>query len=186
MAKKAKESVEKVTDAGSVLGAIVSTTIVQHSDKKFVVKDNFKVGLNEEAQVEISHLGVNFKKWFLEKEEEPNPNPNGTIYGCLLRKNSADNSILSELGGEEKAQVTLAEIFALMKNRNRNKNLVGDGLANIFYAPDVKGITRAIDVFTHDNKTWQVAAFPTKGSDKWSADTKVFFTSDAVQTQFNK
>lgn len=181
MAKKAEEIIGKVADAGSVLGAIVSTTIIQHSAKKFVVKDNFKVGVNEEAQVEIFYLGGNFKKWFLEKTEEPNPDPNGTVYGCLLRKSSVDSFILSELGGQEKAETTMAEIYAMMECQANGKSgdLLNNGWPNIFYVRDITGTLRAMDVRWSD-VGWHVDAFSIDNPFEWDSNSQVFSHNSLV------
>ena len=56
---------------------------------------------------------------------------------------------ITELGGEEKAEVTLSEIWRLMvRQANGEKGvLLINGLANIFYVPDVSGVLRTVYVY---------------------------------------
>ena len=61
-------------------------------------------------------------------------------------QNSGDTNIIRELGGKEKAETTLAEVYALIKKQARGENgvLLTSGMANIFYIRDVSGIFRAV------------------------------------------
>ena len=96
------------------------------------------------AGVRFHTFGGNFTSWFGAKEE-------GSLAPTILRvhkllQNSGDTNIIRELGGKEKAETTLAEVYALIKKQARGENgvLLTSGMANIFYIRDVSGIFRAV------------------------------------------
>ena len=141
--------------------------------EKFIARDRFAVNTKSDAPVKISYLGDNFKKWFLGKVEEPFIE-SALRYG-KLRKPSVDASIIAELGGEEKAETTLTELWqALEKQPNGEKgDLLTNGYANIFYIRDVNGVLRAVRARWYGDG-WIVFAFSVEGPFWWFAGHRVF------------
>lgn len=170
-----KENTEKKTAevVASILGAIVLIATISASIEKFFVKDKFKVDTSRKAKVKISYLGDNFKEWFLKKTEEPFAG--SIIYGRQLNKASVDGPILSELGGQEKAETTMAEIYAIMERQaNRESgDLLNNGYANIFYIRDINGTLRAVRVRWRGDG-WHVDAHSVEYPFEWDAGDRIF------------
>ncbi|HDZ85654.1 MAG TPA: hypothetical protein ENH35_03860 [Candidatus Moranbacteria bacterium] len=122
----------------------IGTIIIPAITKKFVAKDNFIVDTSRKTKVKISYLGDDFRKNFLGKTEKAIPET--TLRYHKLRKSSADKPIIAELGGEKKAETTLAEMFALMEMQPNGEKgaLPTNGYANIFYIHDVNGVLGAV------------------------------------------
>ncbi|GBE17095.1 hypothetical protein BMS3Abin15_00931 [bacterium BMS3Abin15] len=122
----------------------VGTAIISAIAKKFIAKDNFIVDTSKKAKVKISYLEDNFRENFLGKTEEAIPEI--VLRYHKLRKSSVDKPILAELGGKEKAETTLTEMFALMEKQGNGESgcLLTNGYANIFYIHDVNGVLWAV------------------------------------------
>lgn len=157
----------------TILSEIISTVVIPATTEKFVAKDKFKVGTGGRAKVKISYVGDDFKAWFLGKTEEPFAG--STIYGRKLNKGSVDGLILTELGGKEKAETTLAEIYAMMEHQANGENcdLLNNGCANIFYVPDINGTLRTVGGYLRGSG-WVVQAYSAEGPNEWSAGGQVF------------
>lgn len=181
IANRAKETAEKAKTEMVVLivNTIVSTATIAASIEKFVVKDKFKVDTSRKAKVKISYLGDNFKEWFLEKTEESFAG--STVYGRRLDKGSVDGPILSELGGQEKAETTMAEIYAMMERQANGESgaLLNNGWANIFYVRDITGTLRAVSV-CWDGLGWRVVAGSVADPCEWYAGRRVFSRNSLV------
>lgn len=117
-------------------------TVTIARTERFIARKKFAV----DTTVKISCLGDNFQELFLGKVEELLGEI--TLRYQKLRKASRDISIINELGGEEKAETVLAEIYALLeRQRNGEKGtLLTNGYANIFYVRNVIGVLCAVDV----------------------------------------
>jgi len=157
----------------TLLSTIVATFTVPATTEKFVAKDKFKVDTGKKAKVRISHLGSNFKDWFLNKIEDPFAG--STISGRKLEKKSVDDQILAELGGNEAAETTLAEMWAAMEAQPNGEDgdLLNNGWANIFYVSDINGTLRAVDVDWLDGG-WVVSALSVENPSKWRVGCRVF------------
>jgi hypothetical protein len=180
MAKKMLESLQAkptmptIQAATSILSETISSCIVLTTMvDKFIAKDNFVVDTSKKAKVKISYLGDNFINWFLEKTEEPFPG--STVWGRNLEKDSVDGPILVELGGQEKAETTLFELFIMMKRQAKGENgrLLTNGYANIFYIRDINGILRAVSVYWYGSG-WRVRAHSVEATNPWCADDRVW------------
>lgn len=162
-----------------ILNTIVSTATISASIEKFVVKDKFIVDTSRKAKVKISYLGTSFKEWFWEKTEESFAG--STVYGRRLDKGSVDGPILNELGGSEKAETTLAEIYAMMKRQanGRGGAPLNNGWANIFYVRDITGTLRAVFV-RWLGVGWSVDAHSVESPNEWFAGCRVFSRNSLV------
>ncbi|MEK7195270.1 MAG: hypothetical protein AAB655_01085, partial [Patescibacteria group bacterium] len=126
----------------------VGTVTVAATTTSFVAKDRFVVNTKQNAPVKIAYLWDDFRAWFTDKVEQPFEG--STLKYGKLSRSSVDGSIIAELGGEEKAETTLAEIFSLMAAQmaaqpsGESGPLLTNGYANIFYVRDAKGVLRAV------------------------------------------
>jgi hypothetical protein len=134
----------------------------------FKADDTF---FNKKSGVKMVRHGDNFTSWFTGKVEE-NPSE-GTLVPFTLTKRAYDREIIADLGGEEKAEVTLAEIWRLMERQANGQEgaLLTDGWANIFYVRDVNGMLRAVDVNCGDDG-WNANANALDDS-RWSGAGQV-------------
>ena len=153
---------------------LVGTTTVAPTKIPFVARDRFIANIGKEASVKISCLGDSFKSWLLRKEEQP-------IMGSTLRygklsRYANDHHIFEELGGKEKAEITLAELFSLMEAQKNGEGgpLLINGYVNICYIRDVVGILRAVSVDWSDGG-WYVDAEAVSGPYEWRSGQQVFF-----------
>ena len=143
---------------------------------QFVAKTKFVVNTKRNAQVSISYLGDNFKAWFLNgngKTEDPISEQ--TLHYYKLQQSSADGPIIAELGGEEKSETTLFEMFSLMEKQGKGEDgvLLNNGWANIFYIKDIAGVLRAVYV-RWDEDGWHVNAYSVENPDRWYDGHQVF------------
>ena len=160
---------------------------------RFVARDFFKVNTKKNASVKISYVWENFTTWFLDKVEElPSTNDTGlsdcpyrtsgengkegvTLRYQTLTRSSVDGQIIAALGGDIKAETTLAQIADCLKQQANGKNgaLFTNGYANIFYVRDVSGVLRTVHV-RWDGVGWSVNADSVEHPDEWSAGYQVF------------
>ena len=140
------------------------------ASRPFKAEDTF---FNKKSGVKMVEHGGNFTSWFTGSVEEDAPE--GMLQPFTLTQNAYDNEIITDLGGEEKAEVTLTEIWRLMERQANGGDgilLITNGYANIFYVRDVNGALRAVDVF------WRGAGWNANanalGDDRWLDDCQVF------------
>ena len=163
---------------------LVSTVAVSATTIKFVAKDRFVVNTKRNAPVKISYLGDNFKACFLNgngKTEDPISKQ--TLRYHKLRQYSVDGPIINELGGEEKSETTLTEMFSLMEKQKNGKNgvLLNNGYANIFYIRDKNGVFRAVRVFWYDDG-WDVDAYSVEYPGRWLGGHHVFSRNSVLKS----
>ena len=141
----------------------------------FVARDKFA---KTNAVVKISHLDGDFEKWFLGKIEAPFAG--STLRYGKLSRNSIDGSIIKELGGEEKAETLLAEMFSLMEKQPNGESgvLCTDGRSHIFYIKDVDGVLRAVNI-NWPNFGWYVFADPVPDPNNEWQDEFLIFSRDS-------
>ncbi len=146
-------------------------SVVLPPTKRFVASEKFT-----KEKANVGWMGDNFKSWFLDKIEEAAPETN--LSYRMLTKASLDDPIISELGGEEKCDTTLANIFTLIE---RQKTASGDGpllvngYANIFYVRDKDGKLRVVSAYWYAvYGYWYVNANPVDNPYGWNAGSRVF------------
>jgi hypothetical protein len=127
---------------------------------------------NKKSGVKMVPHGDNFTSWFAGKVEEDVPE--GELQPLTLTQNAYDNEIIADLGGEEKAEVTLAEVWRLMERQanGREGALLTNGRANIFYVRDVNGVLRTVSVCWGDGG-WFAGA-DALDDDGWRGGRQVF------------
>jgi hypothetical protein len=149
-------------------------SVVTSLTEKFIAHNRFVINTSRNAKVKISFLGSNFRKFFLNKVEEP-VGEQALRFG-RLRKPSKDISIIADLGGSKKAETTLSELFCLMHIQGEDQNngaLLMNGHSNIFYVTDVTGVVRAVDA-CWSVTGWRLDADSIVGPAVWNEDFRVF------------
>lgn len=164
-----------VVKANDNLLELVSTVVVPATTTNLVAKEKFVRDTGRKAKVKISYLGDNFTEWFLSgsgKTEDPISEQ--TLRYHKLRKSSVDGPIIAELGGEEKSETTLSEMFALMEKQGMGEDgvLLNNGYANIFYIKDQNGVLRAVRVDWRCG--WDVDAVSVEDPSRWFDGRRVF------------
>lgn len=139
----------------------------------FVASEKFVKDISDTATVKISDLGSNFTTWFLGKVEATVA-PSTIGYGKLLKFAKAV-VILAFLGGETKAETSLAEIFHLISLQANGKvgALLTNGWANIFFVRDASGVLRVVDVYWSGGG-WCVRASEASYAVGWRGGHRVF------------
>ncbi len=151
------------------------TTVVSPTTTPFTAKDHFVVNTKRNAAVKIAYIWDDFTSWFMDKVEQPFEG--STLKFGTLSRSSVDAPIIAELGGEEKAETTLAEVFALMSNQPNGEKgaLLTNGYVNIFYVRDAKGVLRAVRVYWLAARgCWHVSAFSVSDPGTWDGGRQVF------------
>lgn len=149
---------------------LYSTFNVPASTKKFIVKNKFHHdGFN---------LGIYFLRGYINKIEAPFSG--SVINGKKLNENYYDEPIVKELGGEEKAETTLYEVYSLIKKQLNGEIgcLHTNGLANIFYVKDSNGDLQVLQVFRRNHK-WNLEAFQMNTPIKWRSVYRIFFRNSS-------
>ena len=156
------EKTGKMVKKLSVLLDSLKTVIDFSGVDSFNVVEYLKITPESEigtAELVIGWLGQNIKNNFLGKIEK-NVAPS-KLRAYRLKKDSVDNPIIAELGGEEKAEITVAEMIDLMKCQGRGQKgiLLVNGYANIFYIRDSQGVLWAVDCYWYSAfRCWFVGA----------------------------
>ena len=128
----------------------------------------------ENPSVAISYLSESFINWFLGKTEVRVKGEVNLRYHTLA-KPSVDGPIIAELGGETKAETTLAEIVELMMMQAHRKSdaLLANGYANIFYVRNAVGVCAPWS-WLGSAAGWYVDANSVAYPDGWRAGHRVF------------
>jgi len=141
----------------------LGTITLSATAETFVVRDRINEIKKSGRQI---YTGSNFEKWFFDKTIEL-IGEKQLRYGKLLR-DEVDRLIIAELGGEAKAETTLAEIFGLMEMQKNDEKgvLLNNGYANIFYVRDIVGVLRAVLAFWYGD-SWLLDADSVELSSGW-------------------
>ncbi len=173
-------AVAEIYDEDKLRSVVATSSLLEHlgtvavpKTKQFVARNHFAVNTKATAPTKISYLGDNFKAWFLGETEEPSDET--TLRYQNLREASVDGPIIAELGGEAKAETTLAQIYALMKGQKNGETGVplNNGYANIFYVCDVGSVLRAVSV-GWVGVGWGVSARSVENPGGWGGGGRVF------------
>ena len=163
---------------------LVSTVAVSATSGQFVAKEKFVLDTGHKANVKISYLGDNFTTWFLSgKGKTEDPISEITLRYHKLRQSSVDGPIITELGGEAKAETTLAEMFSLMQKQKNGESgtLLNNGYANIFYIKDQNGVLRAVSVYWFDDG-WNVGANSVGDPRRWRGGDQAFSRNSVLES----
>ena len=155
---------------------LVGTVTTSATTSKFVAKTAFVANTKCNAKVLISAVWDNFTNWFLSGDgKTEDPESEQMLRYHKLRKSLVDGSIITELGGEEKSETTLTEMFSLMEKQKNGEDgvLLNNGHANIFYIRDQNGVLRAVFVRWRGGG-WFVGALSVEYPDMWDDGGQVF------------
>ncbi len=182
----------QVKPVSNPLLTFTGTVSVSATTAKFIAKEKLVCDTGPKATVKWSYLHGNFTEWFLgDGGKIEKPITEKTLHVYMLCKRSADAPIIAELGGEERVETTLSEMYALTEKQPRGEPgvLLTDGCVNIFYIRDIYGLLRAVDV-RWDGDGWGVDASSVNDPSKWEAGLRLFFRysvlvspATSVQTQ---
>lgn len=162
----------------------VRTVKIRATTTKFVAKEKFVINTKRNAPVKISYLGDNFTAWFLSGDSKTeDPIMEQTLRYHKLRQFSVDAPIITELGGEAKAETALSEMFSLMEKQKHGENgvLLNNGWANIFYIKDGAGVLRAVCVYWRGGG-WGVGAGSVGDPGRWPGGYRVFSRNSVLES----
>lgn len=162
----------------------VDTVVIPATTVPFVAKDRFVVNTKRNAPVKISAVWDNFTGWFLSGDgKTEDPESEQTLRYHKLRKSSVDGPIITELGGEEKSETTLTEMFSLMEKQKNGEDgvLLNNGYANIFYIRDQNGVLRAVSVYWLGGG-WSVGADSVESPYGWLVGYRVFSRNSVLES----
>jgi hypothetical protein len=154
-----------------------ANTVVTVRPIEFVARDKCKMG----GTVQIWGFWGDFEEWFLGKVEKLAQQPIETTlrYQTLLR-NSTTDSIITELGGEVRAETSLGEMWSLLEKQPNGEDgaLPTDGRhSSLCHAKDEKGVLRALNFYWRKDG-WLVGAFSfgtlMDSRHRWDAGCRVF------------
>ena len=152
--------------------------------KKLVSATNLEVNIKRNAPVKISAVWYDFTALFLSGDgKTEDPISEQTLRYCKLRQSSVDDPIITELGGEAKAETTLSEMFSLMEKQKNGEDgvLLNNGYANIFYIRDQKGALRTVNVRWRGDG-WVVRAYSVENPRRWVDGFQVFSRNSVLES----
>lgn len=123
--------------------------------RRFVAKETFF----GETAVKIAYLSPGFTKWFEAAVEESVLE--ATLVPFNLNEAAAGSAIIADLGGEDRAEVALSQIWRLLERQPNGEEgvLLTNGYANIFYVRNITGVLVVVTVVWIALKNgWQVYA----------------------------
>jgi hypothetical protein len=147
----------------------LETTVVAGSAAPAAIRDFFKSGNG----VRFSSIFGEFKSRFFDKIEKARPDVAYRKYRLLSI--APDSPIISELGGEDQVEGSVAAALALVRQQGRGERgfLQTNGYANIFYARDRKGALCAIRIGWAEDG-WVLDAIPVKDPVAWNGKHEIF------------
>ncbi|MGD1083955.1 MAG: hypothetical protein ABSA47_04290 [Verrucomicrobiota bacterium] len=157
------------TDLKTPLLEPLETTLVPATNAPLVIRDYFK----KNRKVKLATVYDEFKQRFFDKTEQPAAETTYRKYKLL--RISPDGPVIAELGGETKAEGSVAAVCALLERQGNGGAgfLQTNGYANIFYAKDKRGVLCAIRVGWADTG-WVIDAIPANDPLAWNGKHQVF------------
>jgi len=128
----------------------------------FVAAEKFLPGKTVDG-IKVGWLGDNFKERFLPKVEKNGVAAEELAVNKLL-KNSRDPAIITELGGEEKVEISLGQFWEFLKTADQS-------LWYVAYIRDTGGVLWAVDAYWYDDGLY-VEASSIDSPDDWCADDR--------------
>ena len=157
----------------SAILIMVGTITISATNENFVAEDKFVKNINDSSKVKIYDVSSNFEGWFIKKVEVPFVG--GELKYQKLSKGMKDLDIVTEIGGEQKAETSLTEVYSLMEKQPNGESgaLLTDGYANIFYCREVKGVLCTVDVYWCGDG-WVVYSDSVGRPSEWPGGNQVF------------
>jgi hypothetical protein len=153
----------------------VATTTIPATTIPFAARNWFIVNTEKNSPVNISLLGDAFKAQFLGKVEPPHRGSTVRCAKLSLEVTVRGTDIVNALGGREKAETTLEELFSLMETQKNGEDglLITDGYTNVFYIKDMDGILRTVHTSWHNG--WLVSANTLADQNGFASGRRFFF-----------
>lgn len=164
----------------SILGP-VSTIVINATTEEFVARKKFVVNTKPNAEVFISYLSNNFVERFLKGDGKTEDLMSvQTLFCANLSRTSFDITIIAALGGEEKSETTLSEMFFLMEKQKRGEDgaLLNNSYPNLFYIQDNAGVLRTVSV-RWSGGGWGVDAYYLF---RWNDGCRVFSRNPVLES----
>lgn len=162
-------------EKNKILNFVSITPIVPNT---FAIKKRFVISNENKDHIAAYFSGI-FADLFLNYYGSTKSQiEGGTLHCHKLLKTLCDGPIIATLGGEEKVEITLGEIFFLMEKQKNGEDgiLLNDGSGNIFYVRDKNGELRAVVVrWDDDDGVWFINAYSIEHPTGWSYGSHVFY-----------
>ncbi len=168
----------------------VATIPIAATSSDFIAKQKFVCDVSKDAKVKIGDLSDNFTNWFLAGDGKiEKPTGEQTLCYSDLRKKSVNDPIITELGGEEKAETSLTELFSLLEKQGNGEEgalFTKNSAVNIFYIKDMQGVLRTVCVLWFnvgwEDVGWYVGAREVSRPVEWGGSYRVFSRNSVLKT----
>jgi hypothetical protein len=156
-------------DPKTALLESLGTVVIPANPKPLAIRGY----LTDNPKVKIASVLSEFKSRFFDLVQQATAEATYRKYRLL--RISADGPIIAELGGETKAEGTLAAAFALLDRQGTGAAgfLQTNGYANIFYVKDKKGVLCAVRIGWADGG-WVFDAIPVQDPLAWNGKHQIF------------
>jgi hypothetical protein len=152
----------------------VSSITLAETTVDFIAKDRFIVDIRSNLPAPINYIADNFSAWFLSGTGKvERPMKGRSIRHDKIRKFTADVSIISELGGDDCVESTLAEVLCLMERGFSSEGLNAEHV-NVFYVRDQNGVLRVVHV-KFATVGWRIGADSVRNMHRWNGLRHVFY-----------
>jgi len=143
----------------------VAPNVIVPGGERLNAAEAFAVG-NHADGVRIYSVDRNFREHFLGKTEEDVPEV--TVAAYELMDDSRDPAIITALGGEEYAELTLAHVRELMRRTQAGEKSPLQSGVNVLYARDENGVMWAVNAYWGAGvRDWGVHACSVGHPDPW-------------------
>jgi hypothetical protein len=142
--------------------------------QRFIAADHFVVDTSKKAKVKIAFLWDNFKTNFVPKVETDVPAGELKIHKLL--RNSFDAPLIAEL--DPAHETYLADLWMMLlgqpNGEEKKDGLLVNGMANIFYIRDAKGVLWAVFACWYAaDGGWNLRANSVAAPPPWNAGYQV-------------
>jgi hypothetical protein len=162
----------------------VSTVMVDVTTGRLFAKEGFAGGTEGDALMKIKYFD-SFERWFLIGDSKIEDSiSEQTLCYHTLQRGCKDGEIITELGGEAKAETTLSEMLSLLEKQKYGE----DGVLeirhrrnNIFFIKDFAGVLRVVNM-QWNNGNWYVDARPIDSPGRWYVGNQVFSRNSVLES----
>lgn len=152
----------------------VCTVSVRSRPGFFFAKNHFTETARGDAALKLAYISESFKNDFLAFEVPPEPQVEYAVYE--LNKRLVAKRILKVLGGETKAEISIASFCTLLEAQGRGEPgvLFTDGLHNLAFVRNAKGSLCNIEaVYGADGNGWSLRNHANGPESGWPAGSRI-------------
>lgn len=150
-------------------------TIRVFTDSNFCINDSFLI--SEKPPIQIGWIGEKFQREFLSNTQNKNYETGITTLKIYdLTQKVTDKTIVEQLGGEEKAETSLSQMWSLLKAQGMGQDgpLLINGNSNIFYIKGQNNVLWSISCFWHESiGPWRIEASLFSNLSVWKPNRRV-------------